>query len=297
VIYLKKKQEHRYNSHFACCQEGVCALRKEIVILFCAFIIAILIGCESAYQTKAQRTYTIANANYDMSLISVERYTGTQKIFGRQSIEAVIEEGISKFYFEDEMVRIKWLPRPDDIVLVVHNKAFGPLKIVWDEARFVDEKGINHRLIHSGIGYEKRNDSQPSTIVAGKDTIEDFVHPVDYFQWEEGKGKKSSKQQGYWKRDAFVPTEIKGTAEELRVKAEPFVGKTFQVILALQIDDVRNDYACTFKINKVDVTEKEQQPEKKNPMKGKVMEKAAEGVHSDRLSGFDYVKNITIIVE
>jgi len=36
------------------------------------------------------------------------------------------------------------------------------------------------------------------------------------------------------------------------------------VILALQIDDAQNDYICTFKINNVDVIEKEQQSEK-NP--------------------------------
>ena len=119
---------------------------------------------------------------------------------------------------------------------------------------------MTHRLIHSGIGYEERNDSQRSTIIAARGSLEDFVHPADYFQWE----KWSSKQQGYWRRASFIPTQINGTAEELRTKAEPFIGKTFQVILVLQIDDVRNDYVCTFKINNVDVTEKEQQPEKKS---------------------------------
>ena len=82
-------------------------MRKEIVIFFCAFIMAILISCEPSYRTKcssdsSQKTYTIANASYDISLISVERSTGAKKIFGEQRIEAVIEEGISRFYFEDE---------------------------------------------------------------------------------------------------------------------------------------------------------------------------------------------------
>jgi hypothetical protein len=239
-------------------------MKKEIFILFCAFIITTLIGCESPYQTKSQRTYTIANASYDISLISVERYIGTEKLYGEQRIEEVLEEGISRFYFEDEMVKIKWFPRPDDIVFVLNNKVDGPVKIVWNEAKFIDEKGVSHRLIHSGIGYEERNYSQPPTIIVGKGAIEDFVHPADYFQREEGGGRRSSKQQGYWRRVPFMPTQIKGTAEELRAKTEPFVGKTFQVILALQINDVPNNYVCTFKINKVDITEKEQQPENKS---------------------------------
>jgi len=201
----------------------------------------------------------------------VERSTGTKKIYGEQRIDAVIEEGIPRFYFEDETVRIKWLPTPNDIVIFVNNKSDGPVRIVWDEARFVDEKGVSHRLIHSGIGYEERNDSHPPTVVPARGVLEDFIHPADYFRWEEGYGRGSYKPQGYWRRASFLPAQIKGTSEELRAKAEPFVGKIFQVILALQIENVRNDYVNTFRINKVDVTEKiqqEQQPEK-DPNEGK----------------------------
>jgi hypothetical protein len=204
-----------------------------------------------------------------MSLISVEKFVGAKKIYGEQRIEAVNEEGISRFYFEDEMVRIKWLPTPYDVVFVLNNKANRPVSIVWDESRFIDEKGVSHRLIHSGIGYEDRNHSHPPTVDAARGTLEDFVHPADYFQWEEGQGGRSNKQQGYWKKASFLPAQIKGNAEELRTKAEPFVGKTFQVILALQIDDVRNEYVCIFKINKVAVTEEKREQETDSDNKGK----------------------------
>jgi hypothetical protein len=240
--------------------------RKEIIILFCALIVAALIGCESSLWKQPDRSHTIANASYDISLLSVERSTGTEKVYAKQKVETVFEEGIPKFYFEDEMVRIKWRPAPHDIVFVVHNKADNPVKIVWDEGKFIDEKGVTHRLLHSGIGYEERNDFHPPTIIYAKDTLEDFVYPADYWQKEES-SKKSHKNQGYWKRGSFLPTQTRGTAEELRTKAEPFVGKTFQVVLTLQINGVRNDYICTFIVNNVDVTEKEQQPEK-NPNDG-----------------------------
>ncbi len=241
-------------------------MRKGIVIFFYAFIIAALVSCGPSYRTKSpsdssQRTYTVANATYDISLVSVEKSTGGKKL-GEQRIEAVVDEGIAKFSFEDEMVRIRWSPTPYDIVFVLNNKANGPVRIVWDGARFIDEKGISHRLIHSGAGYEDRNASHPPTVIAARGTLEDFVHPADYFQKEEDYGGSSSKQEGYWKRSPFLPAQIKGTAAELRAKADPFVGKTFQVILALQIDDVRNEYVCTFRINKVDVTEAKREQEK-----------------------------------
>jgi len=238
-------------------------VRKEVIILFCALIVATLAGCESSLWKQSDQPHKIANAIYDISLFSVEKSTGTENVYAKQRIETVYEEGIQKFYFEDEMVRIKWHPAPDDIVFVVHNKADSPVKIVWDEGKFIDENDGPHRLLHSGIGYDDRNNFHPPTIIYAKDTLEDFVYPADYWQKEES-GKKSHKNQGYWKRSSFMPTQIRGSADELRTKAEPFVGKTFQVVLALQINGVRNDYVCTFIVNKVDVTEKEQQPEK-NP--------------------------------
>jgi len=236
-------------------------MRKEIVILLCTFIIATLIGCGLPNQTKSQRTYTIANASYDISLLSVEKSTGSEKVYEKQRIEIVLEAGITKFYFEDEVVRIKWRLTSNDIVFVVHNKADNPVKIIWDEGKFIDAEGVTHKLLHSGIGYEERNDFHPPTIIYAKDTLEDFVYPADCWQKEES-GRKSHKNQGHWKRSSFLPTQVRGTAEELRTKAEPFVGKTFQVILTLQINGVRTDYVCTFIVNNVDVTEKEQQPEK-----------------------------------
>lgn len=241
-------------------------MRKGIVILFCAFIIAALVSCGPSNRTKppadsSRGTYTVANAAYDIALVSVEKSAGGIKL-GEQKIGAVIEEGISRFSFEDETVRIKWLPSPYDIVFILNNKADRPVRIDWDEARFVDEKGLRHRLIHSGAGYEDRNASHPPTVVAARGALEDFVHPSDYFQKEEDYGGKSSKHEGYWKRAPFLPAQIKGTAEELRAKAEPFVGKTFQVILALQIGDLQNEYVCTFRIDKVRVTEAKHEQEK-----------------------------------
>ena len=248
-------------------------MRKRFVILLYLLAVASLINCATSHQTKSpydssRGTYKIALASYDIFLVSVDRPDEAKKMYGEQRIETVIKEGIWRSYFEDGMVRVEWRPTSDDIGFVISNKMYDSMKIVWDEASFVDEEGNIHRLIHSGIGYEERNDSHPPTIIVGRGYLEDFIHPADYFRREESTGQKSYKQQGYWNRAPFLPTQIKGTAEELRAKAEPIVGKTFQVILPLQIGNVRNDYVYTFKINKVDVTEKEQRIEK-NSKEGK----------------------------
>jgi len=243
--------------------------RKNMRYLFLSLIVLGMIGCGStAPVRRADKTYTVANAKYEISLSSVERTVGAEKISIEQRIETVLEDGISSSSFEDQTVTIKWTPTPYDIGFALTNKTDQPIGVVWNESRFIDEKGTSHRVTHVGIGFEDRDNFHPSTVIGPRGAIKDFVHPADYFKWEELGGGKSNKEQGYGKRTPFLPIQIKGKAEELKAKVEPFVGKTFQVILVLQIGDVRNDYISTFKIDDVTITEKEEHQEK-NPNEGK----------------------------
>jgi len=243
--------------------------KKKVAVLLYMFLIVLLMGCDSSYRTKSSspRTQKVANARYDITMIAVEKSVRSQKMLEEQRIETVVEGGITRYRSEDSMVRIEWRPAPVDIEFTVNNKTDSPIKIVWDEASFVDEKGISHRLIHSGIGYEERKLPQPPTVIAGGINLQDFIHPLDYFQWKEIRGMRLDKQQGYWDRTPFLPTQTKGTAEELRVKASTFVGKTFQVILPLEISNIRIDYLCTFRITNVDITEGEEPIERNSSEK------------------------------
>jgi hypothetical protein len=238
--------------------------KKIIALPLCLFLAALFTSCDSHNQTKSSpynspRTQKVAKARYDIAMIAVEKSMASPHQVEMQRIETVFEEGMTKYRHEDGLVRIEWRPAPVDIVFTVYNKTDSPVKIVWDEARFMDEKGISHRLIHSGIGYEERNLPQPPTVIAGGINLEEFMHPLDYFQWEEIRGMSAAKKQGYWDRAPFLPTQIpKGTAEELRVKAGAMVGKTFQAILPLEINQIRIDYLCTFRIAHVDIAESEE---------------------------------------
>ena len=235
------------------------ANKRGLLLYLC--VISLLISCETLHRTKSP-AYNPPKAKYDISLIAIDRSGGNTELQGKQEIKTVVEQGVARYSFEDKMVKMIWRGAPIDIVFTVHNKADQSLKIIWDDTRFIDEKGISHRLNHSGIGYEERNLSQPPTIVATRGNLEDFLHPADYFQWEPIGSSTSDKQDGYWDRAPFLPTQIKGTAEELRTKSDPAIGKTFQVILPLEINNVRIDYLCTFRINKVEVTENREKNEK-----------------------------------
>jgi len=118
-----------------------------------------------------------------------------------------------------------WRGRRSILFFTVNNKTDDPIKIIWDGARLIDEKGISHRLNHSGIGYEERNLSQPPTIVCHPRQPRGFPASGRLFPMEPIGSSTSDKQDGYWDRAPFLPTQIKGTAEELRTKSDPVIGK------------------------------------------------------------------------
>lgn len=258
---------------------------RTISILLYLCVISLFVSCETQHRTKpssfnSPKMQVIAKARYDISLIAAERSIGNSELQREPSIETVIEQGVVRYSFEDEMVKMIWLGGPIDIVFTVSSKTDHPIKIIWDDARFIDEKGISHRLNHSGIAYEERNLSQSPTIVATRGKLEDFLHPADYFQWIPIGGLRSDKKEGYWDRAPFLPTQIKGTAEELRAKADIVIGKTFRVIFPLEINNGRIDYLCTFRINNVEVTTNE---EKEEQLDRNLSEKKGRGRTGKRL--------------
>ena len=74
--------------------------------------------------------------------------------------------------------------------------------------------------------------------------------PTDYIGYTSGR-------YGGWSENPLFPnTQMGGDPQALLNNAKNFVGKTFQILLPIQIEDVTNDYIFTFKINDVKLAEK-----------------------------------------
>ena len=235
------------------------------ILLLLTILIVSGCGLPSRMKSSADGSSdkTPVKAYYDISLISAERPTEAQKRFGDQIVETVRDEGgIARDYFEDAAVRIVWWLTADEISFVLTNKTNGPVTIVWAEAKFVDENGLSHSVIHSGISYNERFNAGPPTVLARKSVKEDFIHPADYVQLQEAQSGKSDQRPAKWERKPLLPNQSKGSAGELKAKAESFVGKTLQVHLPLQIEGIQMDYLFTFRINKVNIVEERPREEK-----------------------------------
>ena len=200
-------------------------------------------------------------AIYSLSLQTVERPQKATQRYGPQKIDILSTNEKYKFYFEDNLVKILWIVTSRHIAFLLQNKTDHSIKIPWDEAAYVDETGRSHRLMHSGIKYSDRDRPIPQSVVVRKGILEDTIVPTDYISWSEG----TKYSAGSWDEKPLLPDSdfhgdyIKGkypTLEDFDNAVKSYIGKTIQVLLPLQIEDVINDYIFTFKIDSVSTFKK-----------------------------------------
>ena len=182
---------------------------------------------------------------YNIGLKQVERPVEAKERYGTQKVTRIEENGAAKYSFEDEMVRIVWIPTASELSFVLTNKTDHSIKIVWDEAAFVDQDGISQRVIHAGVKHADRNNSQPPTVVVRKGTVTDLIVPSDNIYYVSG-------EYGGWRKAPLFPDTRAPNAEELKLETGKYIGKTIQVLLPLQIEDVVNEYIFIFEVQSVE---------------------------------------------
>ena len=184
-----------------------------------------------------------ATVHYDVGLKAVE-ISAQEKYRGQNIIKG--EEDISKYYFEDEIVKIVWTPSTSGgnnifgILFVLTNKSDHTVRILWNEARFIDMQGKNLRVM-SVESYKLLGprlcpaNSQSNSVVNSNETIKEGVTP--FFC--------SERHNPTLLIDLF-PTTL--PIEELQKK---YIGKTIQVILPLQIENKVDEYYFTFEVLRI----------------------------------------------
>jgi hypothetical protein len=115
--------------------------------------------------------------------------------------------------------------------------------------------------MHSGVKYTDRASPQAPSIIARKASIEDIVFPTDYVKWEEGSRYSAGKwgEKPFFLDNDFHGKVLKGiysTLSSFEEDAKSNIGKTIQVLLPLQIEDIVNDYIFTFTVDDVLCSEK-----------------------------------------
>jgi hypothetical protein len=159
--------------------------------------------------------------------------------------------------FEDEMIKILWLPLPTELRFLLENKTNDSIKIIWNEASYVCEKGESHRVLHTDVKVIDRFDLQVASVVEQKGVIEDFVYPADYVSYSRDDwAERPFMGMGWTERSLLPHTQKGGDPQEFLNKARSYIGKEVHVSLPIKLDDVVNKYLFIFKVKGVNLVEK-----------------------------------------
>lgn len=177
---------------------------------------------------------------YNVGLQEVERPENAKERYGESKIVNFEEEGKTKYSYEDDMIKIVWLPLSTQFGFTLKNKTDHSIKIIWDEAVYVDQNGSSGRVMHAGVKYTDRNNPQPPTVVVKKANIDDMIVPTDNVYYVSG-------QYGGWRTKPMFPNRA-STQEELNALTQKYIGKEVKVLLPLKIQETINEYIFTFKV-------------------------------------------------
>lgn len=207
---------------------------KKVNLFLLAFTAFMLTSC------GAFKNYI---ASYSVGLSSVESPADAKQQFGETKVITFNEEGVSKYRYEDDYINIVWYVGLKQFNFTLNNKSGHSLKINWDDISFVDTKGQVGRVMHSGVKYSERNNSQPATTVPKGASISDILLPTENVYFVSG-------QYGGWRENYLLPC-VYQTPEAFNAGASSLVGKTMTIMMPIMIENVQNDYTFTFNIDKL----------------------------------------------
>lgn len=164
------------------------------------------------------------------------------------AVENNIERVESKQKYEDDIVRVEWFvdvrsvtsfPEYNGLNFEIHNKSKSTIKIIWDEAVYIDEFGNSHRVMHKGTKFVDRNERQPETIIPRGAKSTDTVIPSQNVHFVDG-------QYGGWRAEPLLPAFF--PHKEAEVKAKEYSEKVVKVLLPLEHGESKTDYVFIFDI-------------------------------------------------
>ncbi len=164
------------------------------------------------------------------TLSKVEKPSNASVRYGNTT--TVTDKDITKFSYVDNFIDMLIFTSSNRFNFVLKNISDNTLKLVWNEAVFVDVDGSTSKIMHSGIKYSQREGDQPaSTIIKGA-KLEDIAVPTANVYYD----------------DLLKEWDIYSLYRNADEIAQ---GQTIRLMLPIQVKDVINEYIFEFSLNYV----------------------------------------------
>lgn len=185
-------------------------------------------------------------ATYDVTLAKVESPADVKKNFGETKVVLVNEDNVNKYRYEDDYIDIIWYVGTTNLYFTLKNKSGHSIKINWDDISFVDINGTVGRVMHNGVKFIDRNNSQPATTIPNGAKIDDVLIPTENVYYI----SPTRYTSGGWNERNLIPSYYK-SKEAMDAGAGSYVGKTMKVLMPISVEGVQNDYTFEFEISQL----------------------------------------------
>lgn len=214
--------------------------RPILLSLFCG---ALVVSCGTSS----------VMAVYDVSLSSVESPENAKEQFGGTKIvkltESQGEESINKYQYEDQYIQITWLYATNQLDFELVNKSDYTLKINWDNVSYMDYNGNVSRIMHKGVKYNNREESQGTISIPKGGRLNDMLVPTSNVYFDKGFGMYVPAK---WVQTALFPCYYKKKSDmKADIARGTWLGRTIKVLFPIEIEGVKNDYSFEFRVDGV----------------------------------------------
>lgn len=165
--------------------------------------------------------------HYVSVLSKVEKPSNPSIRYGKTTV--VKDDKITKYSYADNIIDIDIFGDSTQFYFILKNVSDNSLKVIWNEAAFVDLNGITSKIMHAGTKYSVREGDQPATTIIKGAKIEDIAIPncnVRYYD-------------DIWQIASMYPKEPSLSPGQLKL------------MLPIQIKDVINEYVFVFDVKYV----------------------------------------------
>jgi hypothetical protein len=120
--------------------------------------------------------------------------------------------------YRDTIVAVSFSVADQSFQMRLENLTATEVKILWDRAQYTDENKQVHRLMHSGVRFQDRNNPIPDQIVPARATVQEAVIPVSKVLFSAQ--KKAYDIQPLFPLDSDSAAGLKGKSVNLFIPVE-----------------------------------------------------------------------------
>lgn len=150
--------------------------------------------------------------------------------------------------YTDSLINVSWDIDQTQFNFVLSNNTKTSIKIIWDDAVYIDYQGSIDKVMHKGVKYIDRQEHQPNSNIPNGAKIDDLMIPISNIFWRDGHNGIGA---GWQERPLLPHKSRKWELDDLRTD---LIGKNIGVTLPIIVGD--NKYEYTFYFEIIDISMK-----------------------------------------